>query len=388
MPYGVHLGIRKPLQKNIPFHGVIILDGPDAVGKTTLARAIQAQCEGCCKYLHLTYKYPEHMFLYQLAALHWAHKWSYYGIVIIDRHWMSEGIYANVYRGGSKWPHMGRMMDRVFQGMGAVNVLCLPEDLDAHERLFKELKGQRFEMYADMVGVTKRYMKFWDGDPNITGADYTAQLTRLGGVKNRDDFMRYCYTENARNGITVEEYAGMCLEKTDARKQMQPTLTTKRASTLNGETQGYNHNFAGFLDTAEWLIVGDMCNPKYRAIRYPFLDYSNSSLFLAECFHEIGFDETRAVYINVNDYYGSIGVTEALKRKPNLRVLCLGNDALDGVQTRCRNYLLSLAVYPEIYKTCHPSYAARFNQRELLLRDLSNLLGVRHDELRNSQPLV
>lgn len=386
MPYGVPIGVKKPQQRFIPYHGVVILDGPDATGKTTLANEILKQTDGCGKYIHLRYRYPDYMFLYQLAALHWIHKWSYYGVVVVDRHWISEGVYANVYRGGTRWPHMGRMMDRAFQGMGAMNVLCLPEDLDAHERLFKELKGQRFEMYDNMTKVTRRYIKLWEGDPMTTGSDYTAQLTRFGGVKRRDDFMRYCYTENARQNISVADFARTCLEKTDSRKQAQPLMTTKRTSTANGETHGYNHNFSGFLDTAEWIIVGDMCNPKYHSIRYPFLDYSNSSLFLADCLSEIGFDETRAIYINVNDYYGAVGIVDALKRKPNLRILCLGRDALDGLQTRCQVYLTSLAVYPEIYKTCHPSYAARFNQRALLIRDLGNLLGVRHDELRLSVP--
>jgi hypothetical protein len=386
MTTGITLGIRKPQQKEIDYHGVVILDGPDAVGKTTLAQELKRQAGKCVKYIHLSYKYPRHMFTYQLAALHWAHKWSYYGLVIIDRQWISEGIYANVYRGGSAWPHMGRMMDRAFRGMGTMNVLCLPQNIEDHHVFFSELKKKRYEMYDDQIHVAQRYLDLWQGNPNCTGQDYTAQLSRLGGVKHRDDFMRYCFQENVEEDLSIKDYATLVLERVDARWSAQPAIATKRQQTLGGETNGFNHNFSGFLDTAEWIIVGDMCNPKFRAVRYPFLDHGNSSLFLSECLHDIGFDETRAIFINVNDHYGAFGICEALKRKPNLRILCLGNDALDGVQTRCQKYLASLATYPEIYKTCHPSYAARFNQKEIILRDLSNLLGVRQDELRTSLP--
>jgi thymidylate kinase len=374
-------------QRLIPYHGVVILDGPDATGKTTLAKELlKIAGPKYSKYYHLSYKYPDNMFLYQLAALHLADKWSHFGIVVIDRQWMSEGVYASVYRGGSKWPHMGRMMDRAFRGMGTVNVVCIPENIDDHNILFNKMKNTRYEMYDNQRNVAKRFLDFWDGNKDSTGNDYVSQLTRLGGVKDRDDFLRYCFPENIANKATVNDFALLTLDKVDARWQSQPAFVTKRGQPQNGETNGYNHNFGGFLDTAEWLIVGDMCNPKYRAIRYPFLDYSHSSLFLSTCLHEIGFDETRAIYINVNDHYGAIGITEALKKKPNLRILCLGNEALDGVKTRCQGYLQSLAVYPEIYKTCHPSYAMRFNQKEMLIRDLSNLLGVRHDELKFSIP--
>jgi hypothetical protein len=281
---------------------------------------------------------------------------------------------------------MGRMMDRAFRGMGAMNIICIPENIEDHNELFNKMKNTRYEMYDNQRHVASRFIDLWEGNKDCTGSDYASQLTRLGGVKDRDDFMKYCFAENNRNDFSVTDFAKLTLDRVDARWQLQPKFVTSRNQPAKGETFGYNNNFGGFLDTAEWLIIGDMCNPKYRAIRYPFLDYTHSSLFLSTCMHDIGFDETRAIYINVNDHYGAFGIIEALKRKPNLRILCLGNEALIGVKTRCQDYLQSLAVYPEIYKTCHPSYAMRFNQKEALIRDLSNLLGVRHDELKNSLP--
>ena len=74
--------------------GIIVIDGCDGTGKTTLAEAICRRYDGV--YIHNTYRWPTKMPLYHTAALHRALKLAKTRLVVIDRLWMSEAIYAEV----------------------------------------------------------------------------------------------------------------------------------------------------------------------------------------------------------------------------------------------------------------------------------------------------
>ena len=51
-------------------------------------------------------------------------------LVIVDRHWISEMIYAKVFRGGSQWPDMPRIMSEEWAKNHAIYILCVPYSLD------------------------------------------------------------------------------------------------------------------------------------------------------------------------------------------------------------------------------------------------------------------
>tara|TARA_R100000084_G_scaffold83769_1_gene39275 strand:+ start:382 stop:570 length:189 start_codon:yes stop_codon:yes gene_type:complete len=50
---------------------IIVLDGPDAVGKTTLAKKIQERVPNT-RYMHLTYRWKDKIFDYHTGAIHLA----------------------------------------------------------------------------------------------------------------------------------------------------------------------------------------------------------------------------------------------------------------------------------------------------------------------------
>src|SRR5574338_882661 len=136
---------------------IIILEGADCSGKTTLAKKIADLC--CGHYMHLTYRWPNKMFEYHLAAVHRAITLSKKMPVIIDRLRASEMIYAEVYRGGSPGPYLGRCLDRILLRYGAFYVGCIRQK-DLHLNHFEDLRHKRNEMYDNITNVIDEYINW------------------------------------------------------------------------------------------------------------------------------------------------------------------------------------------------------------------------------------
>lgn len=159
--------------------GLIILEGPDGSGKTTLAEYLVKHHQA--HYMHLTYDKSWNMFDYMTEHLTAAINMLEQGhLVIIDRHWMSEEIYAKVFRGGSPWPYMGRLFDRIILKYSGTYVLCIPGDLRAYLKAYNDLKESRIEMYDTMESVYKEYVALQDKCikehwPHLFGYDYQTE---------------------------------------------------------------------------------------------------------------------------------------------------------------------------------------------------------------------
>jgi hypothetical protein len=136
---------------------IIVLDGPDGSGKTTLGKLIAERHRG--KYLHLTYRWKNNMAEYHLAALNYAAKHAVNCPVVIDRWWPSEVVYASVFRDGSTLTFNGRYLDRLGQKYGVSYVMCIPDNRAAYLENFERLKAEREEMYDTMAGVYDGYAK-------------------------------------------------------------------------------------------------------------------------------------------------------------------------------------------------------------------------------------
>ena len=322
--------------------GLIVIDGCDGTGKTTLAEAICKRYDGV--YIHNTYRWPQKMPLYHTAALHRALKIARTRLVVIDRLWMSEAIYAEVYRGGSPWPHMGRIIDRIVRKVGGVYILTQsPED---HRQKFEELKGLRDEMYDDVDQVRIRFDELFEGGFAAHDRDYAQQLS-VNGMRMRDDVLPYRFDVEGRD---INVYIDMVMGVLESRqmKQYEPALHL------------HTRNFAGHLHEAKIIFVGDKANSKMRAISWPFYDFAHCSEFFADVQHDLMFDETQAVYVNAHDGNGPLYVNDCLRAKPYMKVICFGNDAYDTMSAFTRR----------IHKVMHPSYAKRFNKRSEFKKEL------------------
>lgn len=238
--------------------GLIILDGPDGAGKTSLAREIVRQTGGV--YMHQTYRWKDRMFTYHLAALHRAIKLSETRFVVIDRLWMSEVCYANAYRGGSTWPLAYRFLERLILKHAALEVVCLPENLRDHLRDYETLKNERDEMYSDISPVCIEYHKLWDK------------------VKDWPHVRRYCVQMAKKIPDFTKDYAAVLIQDQQEWREAQlPWILDVNC-----------RNITGHIDPAKYVFVGGD-NPAQRGEDwYPFVDYGAASVHLARVMENLG----------------------------------------------------------------------------------------------------
>lgn len=331
-------------------HGLIILEGPDGVGKTTLARYF-VEHHGA-HYMHLTYRFKQSMFTYHAAALHRACKLSETRLVVVDRLWISEALYAEAFRGGSPWPHMGRMMDRVIRKHAGLYILCLPSGtVEEHEAHFQNLRTGRQEMYESIDTVTRLYTGFAYGDPNFPGTGYCRDIARAGGfLKRRSEVLQYRIAEE---GQDLKNFTSCALW----------TMQASRVAQYEPALNPYNYNFLGHARKghAKFVFIGDKINPEKRQIHYPFYAHKNSSLFLAECLSEIGFDETQAIFTNINDP-GGIDHVVAMVNDHWLIPVNMGYETQKPLKFTGNRFV------------AHPSYGRRFMGKEKYCAQLKEAL--------------
>jgi len=321
---------------------IIILEGPDGAGKTTLANELVKQTGGI--YLHLSYRWPQKIFLYHTAAIRYAARQN--RPVIIDRWWPSEAIYATAYRGQSPWPLQGRMADRVARKFGALYIYCLPESVTEHCEKFMKLKETREEMYDDIHEVTFKYMSLWYGNQlHEKGENYIDFITRNGGLQNRRDHLRYNIEEHGHYLDLFAERAIDCAKIT-RELQYQPALDYN------------NWNVLGNTENLKYLIVGEQVNPKFRELYWPFYEYKNSSLYLTQCLQAAEIPEEGIMWCNAYNHDESINTNiEQIVDQYDPHVITLGGHAADAVAN------LGVITHKELP---HPSYAKRFGKVNLM----------------------
>lgn len=304
---------------------VFVIEGADCSGKTTLGEFLTERWGA--KYIHATYKFPTRMFDYHTAIMLKALKAAEHSPVIIDRWWPSELIYADVFRGGSKWPMIGRMLDRVALKHGFIYVGCIPQDRAWHKRTFDERAKAGGEMYTKNDEVAQLY-RDWD--------------QRMSG---RSDYVQY---DVGLHGQHMDVFASG-LE----------VLASQISSNLIPHWDDPDiKEWAGNSHQPLALILGEQSNPKGRHKLWPFFEHANSSLYLTEALAAAGVKEEQLAWYNVLDKDG-IARPQLLqglydKIKPHY-VVALGSNP-------SKVALAAGLVVPEHgYRFVnHPSYLKRF----------------------------
>ncbi len=168
---------------------LLILEGSDCSGKTTLAnKIIDFYGKDNCNYIHSSFHKKMDVLKDHTQTLDEAiGNLKNYTITILDRHWISECIYGKVYRQGCSYGNEAiNFHNRIMQYNGQY-ILCLPNKTivkDNHKRLSQE----RSEMFTDISGVINMYWDLWYGSHKEEATDdigkhnYIEYLIHSGGV--------------------------------------------------------------------------------------------------------------------------------------------------------------------------------------------------------------
>jgi hypothetical protein len=248
-------------------HPIIVIDGPDGVGKTTLAKELVAKLGGA--YIHCGYRFTDKIDLYHSAALELA--LTHDQPVIMDRWWVSEVVYAKAFRGGTPWPWFQFMLDRAALKHGVTYVICQDEDKERYLKHFEKLKGYRDEMF-DCMGEIHDLYEAWMGL-------YRYHPTSL------------CYDYHKPGPNAADLIAGWAYRNIAALPQFARDAKDRR--------------FAG-NPYAKTIMVGDSSNPKGRRQVWPFFDYGYSSLWITRAISGIGVMEHDLGWLNINGQGGKL----------------------------------------------------------------------------------
>jgi adenylate kinase family enzyme len=331
---------------------VVYIDGNEHSGKTTLANYL-AEHYGALV-LHHGYRFRDKIFAYHTTGLLKAYYAPRDQLVVFDRLWMSEAVYGEVYRGGTRWPHQGRMFDRILRRLGALNVVCVTDPAHASSivrdkpgRDLYQDQAKAAEVASHFLGLVNRQLtlpgsKYEDGRPRDGNYFFELQYTQ-----KRDDIVHYDYRY-----WDVKEAAEWIVE--EAR-----SLQTNLSAECNDRSL---MNLAGRLElgrTDQVLMVGDRCKARNDRVAWPFFAYHDSSLYLAEALSRAGIQEEQLIWTNANDPGFDRVVQECVAVGGVRRFVALGRSAEEA--------LLKLAdesseMRPDqIRRVPHPQVVRRFD---------------------------
>lgn len=159
---------------------IVVLEGADSSGKTTLAREIASACPGKTHYFHgLPYiGWVEEAHAAMLSA---AIKRSAEGdFVVIDRHWISEFVYGPRFRNRIAYSNVvATRFDQTIRRFGTY-VLCVPGDAKEHERQFQRERPDKKDLFDTMVEVAETFRRLSTGYMHHEGNDLLSLYIRHG----------------------------------------------------------------------------------------------------------------------------------------------------------------------------------------------------------------
>lgn len=325
--------------------GLVVLEGPDGGGKTTLARELVERYNAY--YIHLRWSPTIDIWKYQTAALRLAQKLVPHRLIVIDRHWISECIYGKAYRQRAVFEEFAsaRCLDRVVRKLGGVYVLCMPSTSEVVEH-HRKLKGEREEMYDDVQEVATRYEDLWSGSiVRPIHGDYVEQLSAIGGVSKHPNWIRYNW-----------------MHHTTPKKLFNFAKLVRHSIVMNYQplmiTAGFN--FAGSMLNAKCALVGETPSRVGRGVA-PWPWYSkraSGASTLNVALHSQVVDDQKLCFFN-SEPWPNTGPTLSQLRDvvpSKFPIIALGHLAHErSVRAGFKNVTVAL----------HPQFARRFLQKSL-----------------------
>jgi thymidylate kinase len=318
--------------------GLIVIDGSDGTGKTTLAKYFVEKYGAA--WLHQSYRFSKKMFTYHTAVLLNAINLAKTKLVIIDRLWMSEDVYGGVYRNGTAWPLEGRFIDQVLLKHCAVQIIATMDPAVYTERFYKLVSMGRAEQYTTKPrDVAQKYYDLYHGKFMQECRTYADLMTRLGGLKSRRDCIEYDMTRDGSDlDLFCRKVVSILVSLSEG--QYQPCLNAEYTC------------LTGHATMAKYILVGDVPNSKSRRISWPFYDYGNSSLYLESALQSLKIPGQEIMLTNACTKQGIIHIADIIEKYGTKKVIALGQNAGDRLHE---------AGIPHV-EAPHPQYFRRFKQ--------------------------
>lgn len=335
---------------------IIVLEGPDCAGKTSLARALMRASKGPVKYIHATRPKEQWPYITEILDQAVGYHISSFD-VIIDRAWISDNIYSYIDPSAGRAGINVRRQESVLHRYGAYNILCVadPDELISE---YKQKLNERDELYGNkfdkMLTVMKLYHDLWTGNVTVQfegdhPEQYTDQLTRVRPLCRHPlarCYDRFAVIDQQRWARDVWEIAKV------------ETKCFSEADPVRGlPTDEDEVNLSGSLLTCKALLVGDAPGPGDRPLHAPFYSNTGSSAYLTKSLHRSAVPETDVAIVNAYNVDRSVRALEMCldwlrNYRPRVRVVALGNEAADALDDRgCFDFV----------KVPHPQWARRFD---------------------------
>lgn len=321
--------------------GILVLEGGDSAGKTTLARYLAER--HAARVLHSTVR--KDCWRWHLGALRLAARLAQTQLVVLDRHFLSELVYGCVFRDGPQYDVGARCFDRVLRRVGAVYVLCAPADQERQVARWEadRVAGKR-EHFDRVREVLATYADLRYGNLARPGDGYLDQLIRFGDFTLRDDVRVYDLDVHGRD---LGAFTGKLLHQLKrVQRQVRPGVTCSGRA-----TEG-------------WLLVGERLSPRYPKDLlppWPWCDHErnlSAATWLNRALHHLGVSEERLVFVNALDHPGDLEVLTASSR---LKPIALGGVALDALTRVGRS---NPQVWENLRSVPHPQWHRRFRHGE------------------------
>src|SRR5512143_3552098 len=254
---------------------IIILEGPDGAGKTTLAHQLQEEFQ--LEYHHEGTPPPdEHLLWYYGRVLD-----SFRGRrVVFDRFALGERVYGPALRGVDRLGAEGwQVFSRLTAALAAVQLIVLPPPELCKERW---VNSQKAELFSDPTVLYRTYAAF------AYLATTSFELRTYDPTRTSFEELVYGFAEHNQ-----ELPRGML---------GYPCATT--------------------------LLVGDRVGPTY-GVDLPFFDSRGSSWYLTSALRRAGFLEYELAWINAHSADGEVNELPRanLKGQPFEQVIALGQNA-------------------------------------------------------------
>ena len=180
---------------------ILIVEGPDGVGKTTLINKIKEKFKNNF-YMHL--RVHKNMKLWHTATTRLAIRKHLEGrLVLVDRHWPSEQCYSYIRSDGPSYDpsHLYKKLKE----RGAKYIWCIPEDTQRVKDNHRINREKRHEEYYDIDNVVDYYYYHWFSKPKRANF-----LSEISPLRERDNFIRY---DMFKDGHKLDEFSNKIIER-------------------------------------------------------------------------------------------------------------------------------------------------------------------------------